>query len=65
MLASLRDVQILTAAGKTKVVRELATALKDWFPAHANYMDSALAKWLVKRVYGAAPFVFRRNAAGE
>lgn len=65
VLASVRDVQVLTAAGNTTVVRDLALALKEWFPAHADYMDSALAKWMVKRVHGASPFVFRRNVAGE
>lgn len=65
VLASVIEVQALTAAGNTAVVRDLALALKDWFPAHADYMDSALAKWMVKRVHGASPFVFRRKAAGD
>lgn len=64
VLASVRDVQVLTAAGNTTVARELAAALRNWFPAHADYMDSALAKWMVKRVHGASPFVFRRKAVG-
>lgn len=61
VLASVNDVQKLNAAGNSRVVREFAAALKDWFPAHADYMDSALAKWMVKRALGGSPFVFRRN----
>lgn len=67
VLESVRDVQKLLAEGDTAVVRELAVALKDWFPGHADYMDSALATWMVKRSHGGRPLVFRRQgaAAGE
>lgn len=64
VMDSVRDVQHLLAAGNTEVVRGLARALQEWFPAHADYLDSALAKWMVKRLHGGAPFVFRRQAAG-
>jgi len=63
VLASVREVQQDIAAGNVQVVRELAQALMDWFPGHADYMDSALALWMVKRSHGAAPLVFRRGAA--
>ncbi|HAY09270.1 MAG TPA: hemerythrin [Thauera sp.] len=63
VLASVREVQQLLAEGKVEVVRELAVALKDWFPGHADYMDSALALWMVKRSHGGAPLVFRRESA--
>lgn len=64
VLASVREVQQhLAEGGDPAVARELAEALMDWFPAHADYMDSALATWLVKRAHGGAPLVFRRESA--
>lgn len=65
VLASVRDVQQLLAEGDTEVVRELAVALQDWFPGHADYMDSALALWMVKRAHGGAPLVFRRGMSKD
>jgi hemerythrin len=62
VLASVREVQQELAAGNTELVRELAQALMDWFPGHADYMDSALATWMVKRSHGGAPLVFRRDS---
>jgi hemerythrin len=41
----------------------LAGALEEWFPLHAAYMDSALAKWMVKRSTGRAPVVLRRRTS--
>ncbi len=61
VLASLHEVRQLLAQGNTPVVRELTSALIEWFPAHADYMDSALAVWLVKRTHGGRPLVFRRD----
>ena len=62
VLASVVAVQAELAAGNTALVRELAQALQDWFPAHADYMDSALAQWLVRRSHAGAPLVFRRQS---
>ncbi|MFT3759057.1 bacteriohemerythrin [Thauera sp.] len=62
VLESVREVQQALAGGNTEVVRGLAQALMDWFPGHADYMDSALALWMVKRSHGGAPLVFRRNS---
>lgn len=45
------------------VARAYARALVDWFPGHAEYMDSALAAWLVKRTHNGRPLVFRRKEA--
>ena len=45
------------------VARAYARALVDWFPGHADYMDSALAAWLVKRTHNGRPLVFRRKEA--
>lgn len=65
VLASVREVQQAAAAGDIGLVRDLAVALADWFPAHADYMDAALASWLVHRSHGGAPLVLRRNAAAR
>ena len=63
VLASVREVRQELADGNFDVVRELAQALMGWFPGHADYMDSALALWMVKRSHGGAPLVFRRDSA--
>ena len=65
VLESVREVQQELAAGNVRIVRDLARALMDWFPGHADYMDSALATWLVKRSHGGRPLVFRRNSSTE
>lgn len=61
VLASVYEVQQQLADGDVGIVRELAVALMEWFPAHADYLDSALATWLVKREHAGAPLVLRRN----
>lgn len=61
VLASVYEVRQHLAEGDVAIVRELAAALIDWFPAHADYLDSALATWLVKREHAGAPLVLRRN----
>lgn len=61
VLASVDEVQQTLARGNVEVVRRLAIALVEWFPAHADYMDSALATWMVSRSHAASPLVFRRH----
>ena len=61
VLASVREVQAQVTAGDLEIGRELGLALMDWFPGHADYMDSALATWLVKKATRGAPLVLRRN----
>jgi len=61
VLASVRKVQALVAGGELEIGRDLAQALMDWFPGHADYMDSALATWLVKKTFNGAPLVLRRT----
>src|SRR3974390_3203076 len=63
VMKSVRAVQEVVARGDTVEVRSLAHALADWFPGHADYMDSALAQWLSKKIFGGAPVVLRRNVA--
>ena len=60
VLASLQEVQTLLAEGNLTIGREFAQALMEWFPGHADYMDSALANWMVKRLHQGAPLVLRR-----
>ena len=61
VLASVREVQDELAAGNVALCRDLARALMDWFPGHADYMDSALATWLVKQAHGGRPLVLKRR----
>lgn len=61
VLDSVRQVRALADAGDLSECRRLADALADWFPGHADYLDSALAAWMVKRSHGGKPVVIRRN----
>lgn len=42
-------------------MKRLAQALIDWFPGHADYLDSALSAWINKKTHGGAPVVLRRD----
>jgi hemerythrin len=53
--------EILAAGGNIEIGRGLAKELTRWFPAHADYMDAALAQWLVKQSQGGVPVVVRRG----
>ncbi|MDP2419365.1 MAG: hemerythrin domain-containing protein [Hydrogenophaga sp.] len=48
-------------SGDVATVRRFAEELTRWFPAHADYLDSALAAWMVKRRHGGKPVVLRRQ----
>ena len=61
VLTSVREVRALADEGNTAECQRLATALADWFPGHADYLDSALAAWMCKRALGGRPVVLRRN----
>lgn len=58
---SVREVVPLVEAGDVSVGRSLAVALARWFPGHADYLDSALAQWMVKCSTGGAPVVLKRS----
>ncbi|OZA28949.1 MAG: hemerythrin [Hydrogenophilales bacterium 17-64-11] len=64
VLHSVEEVQAAVAQGNVEIGRRLAAELQRWFPGHADYLDSALAQWMVKRAAGGVPVVFRRNATG-
>lgn len=63
VLASMEGVGRRVAAGDHEAGRRLAQALADWFPGHAEYLDSALAHWMCKQRLGGKPVVLRRPAA--
>jgi hypothetical protein len=42
-------------------VHDFAGYLFEWFPGHADYLDSALAAWMTKRRFGGKPVVLRRS----
>lgn len=65
VLASVREVIELVERGvDVQVARDLTQALVDWFPGHADHMDSALSHWLSQRQHGGAPVVLRRSVSG-
>ena len=63
VLKSVGEVLPLVEAGNIEIARRLATELARWFPGHADYMDSALAAWLVKQRFGGKPIVLKRGIA--
>ena len=63
VLASIGGVRQRVAAGEIAAAYEIAQALSDWFPGHADYLDSALAHWMCKRRWGGKPVVLRRGVS--
>lgn len=63
VLKSLDEVRALVARGRTEHVPSLAAALADWFPRHAQHLDSALASWMCQQRFDARPVVLRRGVA--
>ena len=63
VLDSVRQVKEAVQQGRAgaDVVRDLGMHLFNWFPGHADYLDSALAAWMTKRTMGGKPVVFRRT----
>jgi hemerythrin len=65
VMKSAGEVLPLVAAGRHDVGRSFAAELRNWFPGHADYLDSALAAWMCKRQFGGRPVVLHpRKAAG-
>jgi hemerythrin len=60
VLRSVVGVGARVARGDLAAARTLGKALRDWFPAHADYMDAALAHWMCKLRHGGTPVVVRR-----
>jgi hemerythrin-like metal-binding protein len=63
VMASIVGVRERVEAGETAHAYRIAQALADWFPGHADYLDSALAHWMCKRRWGGKPIVLRRGVA--
>lgn len=62
VLRSAQEVANLMRDGNMAVGRSFLSALEAWFPAHADYLDSALAHWMFSRqVKKAKPIVFHKN----
>ncbi|MGE4242442.1 bacteriohemerythrin [Ramlibacter sp.] len=61
VLASMEGVSRRVAEGDLESARSIARALADWFPGHADHLDSALAHWMCKRTMGGKPVLLRRR----
>lgn len=64
VMASAHEVLARAEVGDADTVRRFAEELVRWFPGHADYLDSALAAWMVKRRLGGRPVVLRRQVSG-
>ncbi len=42
-------------------MHDFALNLFQWFPGHADYLDSALVAWISKKTLGGKPVVLCRN----
>ena len=65
VMESAVQVEDLVRSGDFATGREFAAELANWFPGHADYLDSALAQWMAKRKLGGVPVVLRRNLQFE
>jgi hemerythrin len=63
VMASIVGVRKRVDAGDLSTAYDIAQALADWFPGHADYLDSALAAWMCKRRWGGKPIVIRRGVS--
>jgi hemerythrin len=63
VLQSVQQVRdsIVTGAAGVELAHDFALYLFQWFPGHADYLDSALAAWMSKRLLGGQPVVLRRS----
>jgi hemerythrin len=63
VLKSVREVKEAVAQGQAgaDIVQDIGMALFQWFPGHADYLDSALAAWMTKLNMGGKPIVLRRK----
>lgn len=53
--------EVVAEQRRFDIGRSFAAELQRWFPGHADYLDSALAAWMVKRQTGGRPVVLKRN----
>ena len=63
VLRSADEVLALPLVRRLEVGRAFVQELRNWFPGHADYLDSALAAWMCKRAHGGKPVVVHGLAA--
>ncbi len=61
VMKSVGEVRALLAQGNHAICRKLVDELVQWFPSHADHLDSALAHWMCKQRMGGKPVVIRRG----
>lgn len=61
VMQSVEEVQALLASGDVEICRDLVEQLAQWFPKHADQLDSALAHWMFSKTMGGKPVVLRRG----
>ena len=61
VLKSVGEVQELLREGNTAICRDIVNELANWFPSHADHLDSALAHWMSKLRFGGKPVVLRKG----
>lgn len=61
VLLSSSQVLELARQGDLRHAAGFVAELSTWFPAHADYLDSALAAWMCKLRYGGKPVVLHRT----
>lgn len=63
VLKSVREVKSAIEDGRAgcALAQDIGVRLFQWFPGHADYMDSALAAWMTKLTMGGKSVVFRKN----
>lgn len=63
VLKSVGEVKEAIGQGRAgaELAQDLAMHLFEWFPGHADYMDSALAAWMTKQTMGGKPVVLKRK----
>lgn len=62
VLNTLHEARGLVAVGRVDFLPSMVAALTEWFPGHADYLDSALAQWMSKKTLGGVPVVLKRLA---
>ncbi|MEI5997144.1 hemerythrin [Paraburkholderia bengalensis] len=65
VLKSVADVREQLRAGNVDICRYLVDELANWFPSHADHLDSALAHWMSKIRFGGKPVILRRSLSLE
>lgn len=63
VLKSVGEVKEAVGQGRAgaEMVRDIGMHLFEWFPGHADYLDSALAAWMTKHTMGGKPVVLKRK----